>query len=267
MSQTEKHRPIRAFFAELLQRRVLQIGGAYIAGAWLCVEIFTFLFDQFLAPGWAYRLMTIVLVVGFPVSMVLAWIIQIDKEGHWEIDHSRGDTRNLAVAIVIGLLITAGLSWWLLPQREPPAPFEPMAMSLAVLFTEGSEMPPDLQASADRLYLSMLSGLERAPVLTLVQPSPRGHTGEPLATGRTLGVAWLGLLSHEAAADQNRIKVRLLDVVTGETSGEQVFDLDVARVPETAYESVNLLLDHVALLPLDENQFFGTGTWARTVAL
>jgi thioredoxin-like negative regulator of GroEL len=262
MSQTEKHRPIRAFFAELLQRRVLQIGGAYIAGAWLCVEIFTFLFDQFLAPGWAYRLMTIVLVVGFPVSMVLAWIIQIDKEGHWEIDHSRGDTRNLAVAIVIGVLITAGLSWWLLPQREPPAPFEPMAMSLAVLFTEGSEMPPDLQASADRLYLSMLSGLERAPVLTLVQPSPRGHTGEPLATGRTLGVAWLGLLSHEAAADQNRIKVRLLDVVTGETSGEQVFDLDVARVPETAYESVNLLLDHVALLPLDENQFFGTGTLA-----
>jgi hypothetical protein len=43
--------PIRGFFAELMHRRVLQIGGAYIAGAWLCVEIFCFLFEQFQAHG------------------------------------------------------------------------------------------------------------------------------------------------------------------------------------------------------------------------
>jgi len=254
----QSNSPIRAFFAELLQRRVLQIGGAYIAGAWLCVEIFTFLFDQFLAPGWAYRLMSIVLVVGFPISMVLAWIIQVDEDGHWEIDHSRGDTRNLTVAIVFGVLITAGLSWWFLPQREPPAPYEPMPMSLAILFSGSPEISPNMKALANRLYLSMLAGLERTPVLTLVQPSPHGHTGDPVSNGRALGVAWLGLLGHEATPDQNRIKVQLLDVVTGETFGEQRFDLDIANTPETAYDITNFLLEHVALSPLDEGQFFGT---------
>jgi tetratricopeptide (TPR) repeat protein len=131
-------------------------------------------------------------------------------------------------------------------------------MSLAILFSGNSEISPDLKASTDRLYLSMLNGLERAPVLTLVQPFPHGHTGDPVSSGRALGVAWLGLLGHEATPDRDRMTAQLLDVVTGETLGEQRFDLDMANTPATAYHITNFLLEYVALPPLDEGQFFGT---------
>ena len=57
----KKKDPFSEFFAELLRRRVLQIAGAYIAGAWLGAEIFDFLFDQFGAPGWAYRTLAVAL--------------------------------------------------------------------------------------------------------------------------------------------------------------------------------------------------------------
>ena len=256
----QNNNPIRAFFAELLQRRVLQIGGAYVAGAWLCVEIFTFLFDQFLAPGWAHRLMAIVLVVGFPISMVLAWIIQIDEDGHWEIDHSRGDTKNLAVAIVVGVLITAGLSWWFLPQREPPPVFEPMPMSLAVHVSGSHGISSDLEASADRLYLSALTGLERSSVPILVQAAPHTHTGDAVSIGRDLEVAWLALLSLESPPDTNRVQVELFEVVSGETTWEQTFELGTANTSEIAHGIANDLLEYMGWPPLDMNQFYGTNS-------
>jgi hypothetical protein len=50
------------FFAELKRRKVLQIGGGYIAVAWLVTEVLSFLFDQFQAPDWVYRLIAITAV-------------------------------------------------------------------------------------------------------------------------------------------------------------------------------------------------------------
>ena len=61
--------PIAGFFAELRRRRVLHIGGVYIAGAWLGTEILTFLLEQAMAPAWAFRLLAIIFVVGFPVGV------------------------------------------------------------------------------------------------------------------------------------------------------------------------------------------------------
>ena len=119
---TDAANPIIRFFAELMRRRVLHIGGAYIAGAWLGAEILNFLFEQFQAPEWAYRLLAIVFVVGFPVSMVLAWIVQVQEDGSWAIDPSRGEHKTVAAAVILGLLITAGLSWLILPRGEPEAP-------------------------------------------------------------------------------------------------------------------------------------------------
>ena len=51
---------LRRFFAELLNRRVFQVAGTYIAGAWAMTEILSFLFEQFLVPGWAYKLLAII---------------------------------------------------------------------------------------------------------------------------------------------------------------------------------------------------------------
>ena len=72
---------IAGFFAELQRRRVLHIGGVYIAGAWLGAEILTFLLEQAMAPAWSFRLLAIVFVVGFPGGMVLAVVSQIRQIG------------------------------------------------------------------------------------------------------------------------------------------------------------------------------------------
>jgi len=68
------------FFTELRRRRVLQITGAYIAGAWLLTEIASFLLEQTAAPDWILRLVAIVFVVGFPLTVVLAWVGQVQPD-------------------------------------------------------------------------------------------------------------------------------------------------------------------------------------------
>ena len=94
--------PVTGFLAELKRRRVLHMGGAYVAGAWLGAEILNFLLEQFQAPDWTYRFLAIVFVVGFPVAMVVAWIVQVQEDGSWAIDPARGDLKTLAAAIALG---------------------------------------------------------------------------------------------------------------------------------------------------------------------
>jgi tetratricopeptide (TPR) repeat protein len=237
---------------------VLQIGGAYIAGAWLGAEIFNFLFQQFQAPDWSYRLLAIVFVVGFPISMVLAWVIQVNEEGEWEIDPSRGDTRTLAVAIAIGVLITAGLSWLILPQREPPPVYEPIPTSLAVLpFTDPEGTPHD-RSAAEGLYLALVEGLEQSAELTLVRLG-RVERPEDLAEfGESLGVAALAWGQLRKTANASHLDLELLDIVTAEITWSETFEWDATRTPELANRMANGLLQAMALPPLAGREFAGT---------
>ena len=260
MSQTtnSSSNPIRRFLAELLHRRVLQIGGAYVAGAWLSVEIFSFLFEQFQAPDWAIRLVAIVLVVGFPISMVLAWVVQVSEQGHWEMDHTRGDKKTLAVAITLGLLITAGLSWQILPQKAPPLVYKPMTDSLAVLPFTGTAETAVGQAQTGRFYHSLMQGLEQSPELTLVRLQHLVPSQDPVIYGRQLGVKYLASGHTQQSPEGVSTEVQMLDVKTGEVDWEQLYDGDSAQMTTVAVGVANDLLQAMTLPLLNERQFTGS---------
>ena len=124
------------FLTELRRRRVLPIAGAYIAGAWLITEIASFLLEQSAAPGWSLRLLAIVFMVGFPVTLVLAWVIQVQPDGKRAIDSSKGQHKTVLGAIALGMVATAGLAWLILPRIEdaPGVPaYQPLPNSVAIL--------------------------------------------------------------------------------------------------------------------------------------
>ena len=202
--------PIRSFIRELSRRRVLQIGGAYIAGAWLAAEILNFLFIQFQAPEWSYRLLAILLVVGFPISMVVAWVVQVGEDGTWEIDPSRGDHKTLAIAISLGVLVTAGLSWLILPQREPPPVYQPLPV---LPFTNPAATPHE-RTVAETLYRSLMEGLEQSAELTLIRLGPGEQPGDLAEFGESLGVAGLASGRFQRSGEATLVEMQLLDIVT-----------------------------------------------------
>jgi hypothetical protein len=62
-----------SFFAELKRRNVYKVAVAYAVVGWLLVQVATQVFPFFEIPNWAVRLVVLLIIVGFPISLVIAW--------------------------------------------------------------------------------------------------------------------------------------------------------------------------------------------------
>ena len=60
-------------WAELKRRNVVRVAIAYGVVAWLLIEITATTFPILKLPEWATPLITIFLIIGFPVAMIFAW--------------------------------------------------------------------------------------------------------------------------------------------------------------------------------------------------
>src|SRR6266704_4879003 len=69
------------FFAELKRRHVYKVAIAYAVVAWLLMQIASQIFPFFAIPSWAVRLVVLLLVIGFPVAVILAWAFELTPEG------------------------------------------------------------------------------------------------------------------------------------------------------------------------------------------
>ena len=71
----------RNFFAELKRRHVYRVAIAYAVVAWLLVQIATQVLPFFEIPNWAVRLVVLLLIIGFPAALVLAWAFDLTPQG------------------------------------------------------------------------------------------------------------------------------------------------------------------------------------------
>src|SRR5207245_11081798 len=84
------------FFAELKRRNVYKVAIAYAIVAWLLMQIASQIFPFFEIPNWAVRLVVLVLIIGFPVALILAWAFELTPAGikrAEDVDLSKSVTR------------------------------------------------------------------------------------------------------------------------------------------------------------------------------
>jgi hypothetical protein len=70
-----------SFFAELKRRNVYKVAVAYAIVGWLVVQIATQVFPFLEIPNWVVRLVIVLVAVGFPIALVLAWAFELTPEG------------------------------------------------------------------------------------------------------------------------------------------------------------------------------------------
>ena len=70
-----------SFYAELKRRNVFRVAIAYLAGAWLLVEVVETLFPVYGLPDAAIRLVVTLLAIGFPVVLIFSWVYELTPEG------------------------------------------------------------------------------------------------------------------------------------------------------------------------------------------
>src|SRR4029453_4322506 len=69
------------FFSELKRRNVYKVAVAYIVAGWALSQGIAQVFPVFDVPNWAIRTAVLLIVLGLPVALVLAWSFELTPEG------------------------------------------------------------------------------------------------------------------------------------------------------------------------------------------
>jgi Tol biopolymer transport system component len=70
-----------SFWGEIRRRKLFQVAAAYAIVGWLVAQVAATTFPILLLPDWILRAFIIVLLLGFPIAVVLAWAFEKTPEG------------------------------------------------------------------------------------------------------------------------------------------------------------------------------------------
>src|SRR2546428_12253504 len=69
------------FFEEVQRRKVYRVAAAYIIAAGFIIQIGSAVFPAWDLPNWAFRLVVVLLLIGFPIALILAWAYDVTPQG------------------------------------------------------------------------------------------------------------------------------------------------------------------------------------------
>ncbi|MEP6821368.1 MAG: tetratricopeptide repeat protein [Chthoniobacterales bacterium] len=227
---------LKKFFAELQRRNVYKTAVAYGVCGWLLVEVATQVFPVFEVPNWVVRWVVILLLLGFPIAVLLAWMFELTAEGLKRTDEvppaqsATGQTGRKLDFIIIAVLL-AFIAVLAFQRYGRPAAVAAPALpetSIAVLPFA------DLSASRDQAYISdglmeqIINALGRMHDLSVVARTSalafRDKGVDIREVGRVLGVNHVLEGSVRRGRGKVRIDARLINVTTGYQLWSESYD-------------------------------------------
>ena len=139
------------FFVELRRRNVYRASIIYGMVAWLLIQVATQVFPFFEIPNWVVRLIVVLLVIGFPVALGLAWAFEITPEGIVRTDEVPSEKtirwksgRKVGSVIIAILAIAIAVSCFFSASRPPsrPGSTRPIFQKKASLFCPSKTTAP-----------------------------------------------------------------------------------------------------------------------------
>jgi TolB-like protein/tetratricopeptide (TPR) repeat protein len=232
------------FFAELKRRKVFKVGAAYLVVAWLLVQAASIGFPAFDAPPWVLRIFILIALLGFPVTVVMAWVFDLTPQGV-KLDANRSASKGLFAAAA--LLIVLALGWYFYGQPsfrkgDVATPATADRNSIAVLPFANMSGKPDQDYFSDGMTEELLNVLAKVPQLKVVARTSvfqfKGKGGDVREIGRKLGVTNIVEGSVRRDGPEVRITAQLVRVADGFHIWSETYDRKL--------ESVFALQDEIA---------------------
>jgi TolB-like protein/Flp pilus assembly protein TadD len=212
------------FFSELKRRNVYKVAIAYAVTGWAIAEGISQVFPIFDVPNWALRLIVLLIVIGFPFALIIAWAFEITPEGikPTEIaDAMPPTTRKKKRAWIYVVLIGAALSVGLFFLGRYSAPAKKAASaevsdkSIAVLPFENLSGNPENAYFTEGIQEEILTRLAKIADLKVISRTSTQHfksSPDNLPQiAQQLGVANILEGSVQKANDQVRVNVQLIN--------------------------------------------------------
>ncbi len=239
---------MRGFIEELRYRNVFRVAIAYIIASWLLAQVADLAADAFDAPDWVMKMLIVVLLIGLPIALFLAWAYELTPDGVKKAKDLPADmpkdprsksqlNRITLVALVVAV---AWLGWDKLqrPVAEPPVETtaevvaEAVDRSIAVLPFVNMSSDEEQSWFSDGLTEEILNALARTPDLLVAARTSsfkyKGSNEDIPTIARALGVAHVLEGSVRSTKDRLRVTAQLIRASDGFHLWSQTYD----RKPE-----------------------------------
>jgi adenylate cyclase len=217
----------KKFFVELRRRNVYRVAVAYAVVSWLLIQIATQVFPFFEIPNWATRMVIVVLLLGFPIAVVLAWAYELTPEGLQltdEVDSKKPAERRTGRAldfVIIGVLmaVIAIMAWQhYRPAQQPTAGGAP-ERSIAILPFVDLSQTREQEYFTDGITEQIIDSLAHVHGLFVVARTTafafKDKSMDIRDIGRQLGVSHVLEGSVRHSTGKVRVVAQLIDVASG----------------------------------------------------
>jgi TolB-like protein/Flp pilus assembly protein TadD len=245
------------FFGELKRRNVYKVAIAYIVAGWALSQGIAQVFPVFDVSNWVIRLIVVLIVLGLPIALVLAWMFEITPEGIKRTkaadlanERSRGNT--WMYIVVVGAVLSIGL--FLLGRysasRGTPLQGESVTFpqkSIAVLPFDNLSRDPDNAYFTEGVQDEILTRLAKVADLKVIsRTSTQQFKSAPEDLPRIakqLGVAHVLEGSVQRANDQIRVNVQLINALTDAHLWAETFDRKLTDIFAVESEIAKTIAD------------------------
>jgi TolB-like protein/Tfp pilus assembly protein PilF len=222
---------VNTFVAELQRRKVYRVAAAYTIAAGFIIQIGSAVFPAWELPNWTFRLVVVFLLIGFPISLILAWAYDVTPQGIRATPapgvHRR---RNLITLIAIGVVVSAVAGFFILPH----ALARKIDKSIAVMPFENLSEDKENAHFADGIQDDILTNLAKIGDLKVISRlSVMAYRDAPhnaREVGKALGVSTILEGSVRRSGNRVRVTVQLIDAANDEHIWANNYDRDLNDV-------------------------------------
>src|SRR5713226_6341898 len=223
------------FFEEVQRRKVYRVAAAYIIAAGFIIQIGSAVFPAWELPNWTFRLVVVLLLIGFPISLILAWAYDVTPQGIRATptiaapgSHRR---RNVIMLVATGVIISIAAGFFLLPR----AAARKIDKSIAVLPFENLSDEKENAYFADGVQDDILTNLSKIGDLKVIsRTSVMSYRGEGTRNvreiGKALGVSTILEGSVRRSGNRVRVNVQLINTANDEHLWAEDYDRDLTDV-------------------------------------
>src|SRR5438477_10547077 len=254
-----------SFFAELQRRHVYKVGAAYAVAGWLVVQIVTQVFPIFEVSALAQRIIVLVIIAGFPITLILTWLFDITPKGIVRTDDlpATGESHAMQrervgmdrkMNYVLALLLVTAIGYFVLERtvlRRDLAQATSDAKSIAVLPLVNTSGDAANDYFSDGLSEELIAVLAKIPGLQIIGRSSsflfKGKSDDSRTIGEKLGVTTLLEGSVRKQGERVRIVAELINAADGRALWSETYDRELKDVFAVQSEIATAVTDQLKI--------------------
>jgi len=240
-----------SLFNELKRRNVFRVGIAYVVVAWLIMQVSDVVLSNIESPDWVFRVILLVLAIGFPLILLFAWAFEMTPEGlkrEGEVERTESITpqtgkkldRTIIAVMALALIYfaydkfvagndeTAGPVQVAAGEMDTPLTHEEQQKSIAVLPLANRSAREEDQFFTDGIHDDLLTQLAKIASLKVIsRTSVMRYRDTELSIPEIadqLGVTTILEGGIQRSGEQVRINVQLIEAETDKHLWAETYD-------------------------------------------